>query len=265
MNNVKDSIGWADKSWSPVTGCRHGCPYCYARRMAKRLAGRYGYPKDNPFQPTFHPDRLDEPAKCKKPSRIFVSSMGDLWGEWVPIDWQERVLLKTTWVRARHHRFLFLTKNPKGYRRFNWQGRFREQLWIGATITNQADADKRIPELLETGGNTFVSLEPLLGPVDMDLWQYPAEPGEDSGVGFVPCACGGHFIGLGSASCLRWIIIGAQTGPGAVKPDRKWIVEIIGQADAAGIPIYIKANITKIWPDLNFREFPEGLKLEGDA
>ena len=81
-------IEWAGKVWNPVTGCSHvspACDHCYAERMAKRLAGRYGYPKDNPFRVTFHPDRLEKPLKWKKPCRIFVGSMTDLFHDEVGI------------------------------------------------------------------------------------------------------------------------------------------------------------------------------------
>jgi len=72
-------IEWAEESWNPITGCTpvsEGCAHCYARPMANRLKGRFGYPKDDPFQVTFHPGRLDEPLKWKKPRHVFVVSMG---------------------------------------------------------------------------------------------------------------------------------------------------------------------------------------------
>ncbi len=74
-------IEWCDEAWNPITGCSpvsEGCKFCYARRMSNRLKGRFGYPKDEPFRVTFHPDRLEKPFKWHKPRRIFVCSMGDL-------------------------------------------------------------------------------------------------------------------------------------------------------------------------------------------
>jgi len=74
-------IEWCDKVWNPITGCSpvsEGCENCYAKRMAYRLKGRYGYPEIDPFKVTFHPNRLNEPLRWKKPCRIFVVSMGDL-------------------------------------------------------------------------------------------------------------------------------------------------------------------------------------------
>ena len=98
----KTSIEWCDKSWNPITGCSpvsEGCLHCYAKRMANRLKGRYGYSKDDPFRVTFHPDRLDEPLHWKRPSRIFVVSMGDLFHEQVKTIWVDR---KSTRLNSSH-------------------------------------------------------------------------------------------------------------------------------------------------------------------
>ena len=90
----KTRIEWADAVWNPVTGCTpvsEGCRNCYARRMAQRLRGRYGYPKHEPFGVTCHEDRLLEPLRWRKPRRIFVCSMGDLFHKDVPADFIDRV------------------------------------------------------------------------------------------------------------------------------------------------------------------------------
>ncbi len=91
MNKTK--IEWCDYTWNPVTGCLHRCgDFCYAKKMAYRLKGRYGYPADEPFRPTFRPERIREPLEVKKSSKIFVVSMGDLFGDWVPSEWINSVL-----------------------------------------------------------------------------------------------------------------------------------------------------------------------------
>ncbi len=90
----KTSIEWATDVWNPVTGCSpvsEGCANCYAARFAKRLAGRCGYPKDEPFRVTLHPERLGEPLRWRKPRRVFVASMGDLFHKDVPDEFIDEV------------------------------------------------------------------------------------------------------------------------------------------------------------------------------
>ena len=123
----KTRIEWCDSTWNPVTGCKHGCPYCYARRVAGRFGeaqratgdhhifqappGSTRYPYG--YHPTFHRYRLDEPAHKTKGQTIFVCSMADLFGPWVPIRWIVEVL--DACRKAPQHRYLFLTKHPKRY------------------------------------------------------------------------------------------------------------------------------------------------------
>src|SRR5574343_372291 len=115
-------IEWATKSWNPVTGCSHagspGCDHCYARRMAIRLQGRFGYPErpDDPFRVTFHPERLDDPRKWRKPQRIFVCSMGDLFHNDVRNEW----LQQTFYIIRQNHRhsYMLLTKRPENMRKW---------------------------------------------------------------------------------------------------------------------------------------------------
>jgi protein gp37 len=154
MNRTK--IDYADYSWNPVTGCRHGCDYCYARKMVKRF-GHYG----GSFEPQFHPGRLDEPFKQKKPGVIFVCDMGDIFSPGVKKVWRDMVMCAA--IKAPWHTYLWLTKNPqydKSWVRSNW--------WLGASITGPEDAYKR--ELLY-GKNIWYSYEPLLGlPDPGDAW-----------------------------------------------------------------------------------------------
>ncbi|MFA5187084.1 MAG: DUF5131 family protein [Patescibacteria group bacterium] len=145
MNKTK--IDWTDKTWNPVTGCKHGCPYCYARAISKRF-GRS-------FEPEFHHDRLKEINKIKPGEKIFVCSMADLFGSWVPDEWIESVLMRagTNWMTT----FQFLTKNPERYRSFY----FGPNMWKGATATNQAQWDRAMNSEVD-----FVSCEPLLEPIN---------------------------------------------------------------------------------------------------
>lgn len=111
---MSTKIEWTDERWNPVTGCSlisEGCQNCYAKRMANRLRGRYGYPEDDPFQVTLHPDRLELPFQWKKPKRIFVNSMGDLFHEDVPFEFIDRVFAVIS--IANNHRYQLLTKRPQ--------------------------------------------------------------------------------------------------------------------------------------------------------
>lgn len=241
-------IEWCDRTWSPVTGCSpisEGCAHCWAKRIAYRLKGRYGYPKDDPFRVTFHPDRLDEPLHWKKPSRIFVCSMGDLFHEDVPMETIGKILC---FARAiTQHKFLFLTKRPKRMREALWawdmNGDVIEQkvdhLFFGVSVENQRTADERIPILLNIPcAKRFISVEPMLGPINL------------------------RWIDIQTKLKLleiHWVICGGETGPKArpMKPD--WARSLKNQCRAAGVPFFFKQMSGKqpIPKDLMIREFPK--------
>jgi protein gp37 len=154
----KTSIEWCDYTWNPVTGCLHGCSYCYARKIAERFKGSKAWPRG--FEPMFHAERLNDPTKMKKPQTIFVCSMADLFGEWVPDLWIHSVF-DEIW-KAPHHTYIFLTKNPDRYLRIPGEC-FKKNCWFGTTVT--CDMEKRRIETLQKlpEGNKFISFEPLLG------------------------------------------------------------------------------------------------------
>ncbi len=133
MNPNQNKIGWCDWTWNPVTGCRHGCKYCYARSFARR--------RGDDFSPTFHPERLGQVAKPRAGDRVFVGSMADLFGAWVPATWVEAVLAACAGRPDVHYQFL--TKNPGRYAEFS----IPANCWTGATVTTQADWDERVPLL----------------------------------------------------------------------------------------------------------------------
>lgn len=111
---AKTGIEWCDSVWNPITGCSkisEGCQNCYAERMAKWLAGRYGYPKDDPFKVTFHPDQLEQPLKWKKSRRIFTCSMSDIFHDDVRDEWIDKILLII--LLSQEHTFILLTKRPE--------------------------------------------------------------------------------------------------------------------------------------------------------
>lgn len=178
--------------------------------MANRLRGRFGYPADEPFKPTFHKVKLWDTFP-KKPSRIFVSSMGDLFAECVPTEWIDRVL---DVVRINYkHTFIFLTKNPKRYSECD----FPKNAWIGYSTTGPLYHKW---ESL-TDNIKFVSMEPLGGPLYASL------------------------SGYAQRVDLDWIIVGKETGNRKEKmiPKHEWIEEIIDFAAEADISLFIKNNL----------------------
>ena len=231
---AKTRIEWAEVVWNPVSGCTpisEGCQNCYAKRMATRLKGRYGYPEDEPFKVTLHPEKLKEPLKWKKPRRVFVCSMGDLFHEQVPDEYIAKVW--EVMNNASQHTFLVLTKRPQRMKdflaRLGWYTHDREvnpaeavldeggkytlkNVWLGVTAENQQRADERIPILLQIPAAVrFVSIEPMLGPVVIPE-EWP-----------------------------DWVICGGETGPGArpIHPD--WVRSLRDQCQAAGTPFFFKS------------------------
>jgi len=203
-------IDWTDYTWNPVTGCLHNCSYCYMQRLAQR--GIYN------MTPAFHPERLNEPSKIKKPSKFFVSSSGDLFGEWVPNKWISSVFKELK--KCKRHTFQLLTKNPPRY--LDWF--FPENAWAGITIDTQARARtinflKRVQAPIK-----FISFEPLLEDIHIDL------------------------------EGIDWIIIGANSNRGAKRPSLDWADRLIDQAYHFDIPIWVKDNLH--YPSI-IKEFPK--------
>jgi protein gp37 len=239
----KTKIEWTEYSWNPVSGCTpisEGCQNCYAKRMANRLRGRCGYPADEPFKVTLHKDRLEEPLRWKKPRRVFVCSMGDLFHEDVP-RWMRFEVMDII-LQAKQHTFLILTKRPANMKEFfEWYyskaGRTIEtikNLWLGVTAENQQRADERIPILLQIPAAVrFVSVEPMLGPVDLSLSD-GVDLSVSVGTGLKP---GKSYL----INSLDWVICGGETGPGARPMRLNWVRSLRDQCQTAGISFFFKA------------------------
>ena len=197
MKMNKTKIEWCDSTWNPVTGCLHGCEYCYARKIANRFGkvdplvkdefkkiekAQCFVKPDNPypylFKPTYHRYRLEEPSKKTKGQNIFVCSMADLFGNWVSQEWINEIF--TACNDAQQHNYLFLTKNVNGYEKavdnFAVEDRgsedsqkFFKNFWFGVTITNQNDVHKAtiLQELPE--GHRFLSIEPLHEQIELNI------------------------------------------------------------------------------------------------
>ena len=248
-------IEWADATWNPVTGCLHGCEYCYARGIARRFGGRGAEDINgklfllkeprlrtdesyNPypfgFLPTFHSYRLGIPSEWKKPRTIFVCSMADLFGAWVPDKWIAEVFAAC--AGATQHRYLFLTKNPKRYVELYAKGILpvRDNFWYGSTSTGP-DVPFYYSRMPDDNPHTFVSIEPLLKPFG-DIEAFP-----------------------------EWVIIGAETGnrKGKVTPEKEWVDTIVKQARKRGVPIFMKDSLLPVVGAENMlREFPWGKEAQ---
>lgn len=256
---MSTKIEWAEETWNPVTGCTpisEGCQNCYAKRMSNRLKGRCGYDADNPFKVTLHPKRLDQPLRWKKPRKIFVCSMGDLFHEDVSGDF-----LYEIWgimAQCPQHIFMVLTKRPEIMRawyndvflRVNplYRKNPLPNIWLGVTAENQARADERIPVLLQIPAAVrFVSVEPMLGPVDLTNITMPDEYQPPHVA--LPSLNGFHVNSLRddddhmyqSNNHLDWVICGGETGPGARPMHPYWVRSLRDQCQAEGVPFFFKS------------------------
>lgn len=209
MNKTK--IEWCDYTINPIKGlCKHACWYCYARRMYKRFKWNE--------EVRFVPEELNKIARIKEPSRIFLCSTHDLFGEWIPDKWIFKII--TECQKYSQHTFLLLTKNPKRY--LDWT--FRDNFWTGETITDNT----RTSIMKREKGISFISFEPLLSEV------------------------------YSSFIYTQWIIIGALTGRGngKIAPKKEWIEKILKEANNHNVPVFMKNNLKPYWQGKLRQEFP---------
>jgi len=232
-----EGISWAKWSWNPVTGCLHGCDYCYARAIAARFPD--GFPAG--FTPLFHEERLDAPANTTIPAqhaddpawrRVFVCSMADLYGRWVPEEWIDRV--HASMLASPHWQYILLTKFPARY--------VGLQMPPGAWVGTSVDEQKRVRIAEDAFRNIdgvavkWLSLEPLKEPLE--------------------------FTDL---SVFDWVVIGAQTETrqpdGAVPafaPPFEWVARLVAQAREAGCRVHLKPNLVNGRPGMRLPdEYPD--------
>ena len=229
MNKTK--IEWCDSTWNPVTGCLHGCEYCYARAMTKRFPAVY--PRG--FDPTIYYARLDQYDNCKG-CNIFVCSMGDLFGDFISDEWIEKVFDKCK--QNQQHNYLFLTKNPFRYEKLHMNGQLPKlpNMWYGFSMTDNACEQCWI----DSQYNTFIIVEPLLGDLDKNMMEY--------------------------LTITKWVIIGAETGrrKNKVIPKKEWIDKIVKHCCNNKVPVFMKNSLIPIIGEENMlREFPVSLKNKG--
>lgn len=264
----KSGIEWTDATWNPVTGCTkvsEGCRNCYALTFAERWRGTPGHYFENGFDITLRPDKLNQPLLWKKPRKIFVNSMSDLFHESVPFEF-----IFAVWARmigAPQHIYQILTKRPaRMLEFFKWNERqavrvetYLPNVWIGVSVENQQAADERIPLLLKAPAAVrFLSCEPLLGPVniapylwDIGTWE-PYESKSDH-----------KLNGLYSASMedgIDWIIVGGESGNKARPMHPEWARDLANQCNSAGVAFFFKQ-----WGQhIPYSQIPEGFEMSDE-
>lgn len=214
-------IEWTDETWNPVTGCTKisaGCKNCYAERMARRLAGRHGYPEaPHHFDVTLRHDRLEEPLSWRKPRMVFVCSMSDLFHPDVPFEFIDEVFAAI--CATPRHTYQILTKRPE--RMVEWHLwtdllDYFPNVWVGVTVENQENC-RRVDHLLEIDAVVrFVSCEPLIGSLDLGLRNWP------------------------EIMLLDWVIAGGESGHGARLPQPDWFRLLRDDCEIAGVPFFFK-------------------------
>jgi protein gp37 len=272
---VSDNTGieWADATWNPVTGCTkvsEGCDHCYAETFAERFRGVEGHHFERGFDVTLRPERLEQPMRWKKPRRIFVNSMSDLFHDAIPDDYIAKVF--AVMAAAPQHTFQVLTKRHGRMRSLLSSYDFRElvftatnldtgethgdrwplpNVWLGVSVENQHWADIRIPKLLDTPAAVrFLSCEPLLGPIDLigqggntvgaGVYALPDPP--DRADGELEPFCQNHGVPNCNQGCrfVDWVIVGGESGPGARPMHPDWARTLRDQCTAAGVRFLFK-------------------------
>lgn len=253
----KSSIEWCDFAWNPVTGCQYGCAYCYAARQTVRFCGntlinkRSGQIKreeddkgirwilEQPFkneagkvilfpvkfEPMLREYCLPMPVQKKKPAVMLVSDMGDLFGEWVPDEWIQRVFDAAQ--AAPWHTYLFLTKNPARYTELANAGKLpnRKNFWYGTTITR---SDQQYARFKSGTYNWFL----CINPIQEDFGTFEAAP--------------------------PWIIVGAETGQQKNKtvPQQEWVQHILDFSQEHGSKVFLGNNLAPYFAEELVQDFP---------
>ncbi len=253
----KTRIEWTDSSFNPISGCLHTCPYCYARRTANRFKGYDGNPEGEAeseivylkerlkvtskdgvtrnaaypfgFRPTFHEYRLKDLKTKKFGKTIFVGSMSDIFGVWVPDEWIKKIF--DACLESPEHRYLFLTKNPARYIELDDKGLLprEDNFWYGSTTdyTNRQT-------FWSDYHHTFSSCEPILEPFpNADRCRDMAEQHE-------------------------WIILGAETGNRKEKvvPQKDWITGVVEAFQKECKAVFMKDSMKPIWGEDILTQYP---------
>ena len=221
FNKTNQMVDWAQWTWNPITGCHHGCEYCYARDLATNGPVASAYPTG--FEPTFHPQRLAAPGNTalpkdakQKDKNVFVCSMADLFGKWVPQEWitktMDAMIANPQWT------YLVLTKFPQRLKEINdlYDG-FPNHIWVGTSVDNQARvrlAERCFRDI--KASVKWLSCEPLLVPLQFE-----------------------------DLTGFNWVVIGGQSpqnGLPAFQPEMRWVVDIMDAAQRDGCKVFCKTE-----------------------
>jgi protein gp37 len=222
------SIEWTEATWNPVTGCTkisQGCKNCYAATMAKRLHAMGNKRYENGFNVTLHEDLIELPLKWKKPRRIFVNSMSDLFHKDVPFNFINNVFV--TMESAHWHTFQILTKRSERLMELAKHLSWPANVWQGVSVENES-VIHRIDDLRHVPAQIrFLSIEPLLGPL--------------------------NNLNLDG---IHWVIVGGESGPGARPMEESWVKSIRDQCIEQNVAFFFKQ-----WGGV--RKHLHGRELEG--
>lgn len=259
----KTAIEWCDKVWNPITGCTkisEGCRNCYAERVAKRFWGERKF-----SEVRCHAERLEQPLHWRRPQRVFVNSMSDLFHEDVPNEFIDRIF--AAMALCPQHQFQILTKRPERMAEYCSALAGREvrvslaitrtplwdrglasertvamiedlmakgllpNVWLGVSVEDQETADERIPILLQTPAAVrWLSVEPILGPIVLEGYtesESVSNPGKHA-----PRAYLRHGI--------SWTACGGESGRNARPMHPDWVRSLRDQCQVAGVPFFFK-------------------------
>lgn len=233
------AIEWTEATWNPVTGCTKvsaGCDHCYAERIVERFHGKGSFGTVVRSE-----DKLYLPLRWRKPRRVFVNSMSDLFHDDVPVSFIARVF--AVMAQTPRHTYQLLTKRHGRMRALLNSGTFVDDVrraqgyrclwplgnvWLGVSVEDQHWASVRIPALLQTSAAVrWLSCEPLLGPIDLyettvgPLQRFPDEPNGETGR-------------------IDWVVVGGESGPRARPMQPAWAQSLRDQCTKAGVPFFFK-------------------------
>ncbi len=285
-------IAYADETWNPFAGCSQcspGCAHCYAARAA---CGRFlkdhplykGLAVNNTWTGEVRlctdigrTDILDKPLHWKKPRTIFLGNMGDLFYPKVPFEFIDKIMAVIWELNCREiwHNLLILTKRPKRMLDYhnsrpwprvaaiikskfgrNWAGgrlAYPEHLYLGATICNQAEADEKIPILLQIpAAKRWLSIEPMLGPVDFEKFIWKENRNSTSAL---------YGMRVEPTQLIDWVVLGCESGPKRRPCDIDWMIDVVEQCKAAGVKCFVKQVNINGRVSHNMDEWPEKLRV----